>query len=143
MTVDASGTIGRDATIRPALAAVQATVATHTAQITALNAFQVSAEGRLTSLEAGQAALFDLADVNRTEARRGIAAAVAMADAPFPSAPGKTSYAGNSALYRGEFAFSFSLTHRLNTDSPFALTAGISQSGGKNTAIRAGIAGEF
>lgn len=48
-----------------------------------------------------------------------------------------------SSVYRGEFAFSFALTHRLNTDSPFALTAGISQSGGKNTAIRAGIAGEF
>jgi autotransporter adhesin len=143
MTVDASGTIGRDATIRPALAAVQATVATQTGQITALNAFRVTAEGRLTALEAGQAALFDLANVNQKESRRGIAAAVAMADAPFPSAPGKTSYASNGAVYRGEFAFSLSLMHRLDVDSPFALTAGISQSGGKNTAIRAGIAGEF
>lgn len=31
----------------------------------------------------------------------------------------------------------------LDTESPFAITAGVSQSGGRNTAVRAGFAGEF
>ena len=66
-----------------------------------------------------------------------------MADAPFPSAPGKTSYAANGAVYRGELAMSFSLMHRIDSDTPFAFTAGVSHSGGKDTAVRAGIAGEF
>ena len=87
--------------------------------------------------------LFSLTTANQTEARRGIAAAVAMADAPFPSAPGRTSYATNAAIYRGEPAFSLSLTHRLNTDTPFAISLGASYAGGKDTAFRVGVAGEF
>jgi autotransporter adhesin len=78
---------------------------------------------------------------NRREARRGIAAAVALA--PAPSGPGRTSYAANTAVYRGEVAVSASVAHRFNTDRPFALTAGISYSGGKDTAARVGVAGEF
>ena len=66
-----------------------------------------------------------------------------MANAPFPSEPGKTSYAANGATYRGEWAFSASLMHRLPGDTPFAITAGVSHSGGKDTAFKAGIAGEF
>jgi hypothetical protein len=33
--------------------------------------------------------------------------------------------------------------HRLPGDTPFAITAGVSHSGGKDTAFKAGIAGEF
>jgi autotransporter adhesin len=144
MTVDASGTLGRDTSIRPAISALQASDALQNSQIAALNAL-VGGEfnSRLSGIEAAQIALFDLAKINRKQAQRGIAAAVAMADAPFPSAPGKTSYAANTALYRGEFAFSLSLTHRLDSETPLALTAGLSHSGGKDTAVRAGIAGEF
>jgi trimeric autotransporter adhesin len=136
LTIDNSGTVGKGAQSSAALAAqssmiselqtqqalIDDTVATHTTQI-------------------GQ--LFNLADLNRREARRGIAAAAAIASAPFPSAPGKTSYTANSAIYRGEVAFSASMSHRLDTGSPFALTAAVSHSGGKDTVARVGVAGEF
>ena len=87
--------------------------------------------------------LYDLADHDREESRRGIAAAMALADAPFPSAPGKTSYAAKGAVFRGEMAVSASLTHRLDADTPLALSAGVAYGGGKNTGATVGIAGEF
>jgi hypothetical protein len=37
--------------------------------------------------------------------------------------PGKTSYAAKTWVYRGQIAFSGSISHRLKTSSPFALTA--------------------
>jgi trimeric autotransporter adhesin len=143
MTVDATGTIGRDTTIRPAISALQVTQAIQGSAITALQMGFGNVNGRLTSLESGQMALFDLANVNRDRADRGIAAAVAISDAPFPSAPGKTSYTGNAAMYRGKAAFSVSAAHRMDTDNPFAVTAAISFAGKGNTAARVGVAGEF
>lgn len=80
---------------------------------------------------------------NRREARRGIAAATAIGDAPMPSAPGRTAYVANIAHYRGETAFGASIAHRFNTDAPFALTAGVSHAGKKDTIVKAGVAGEF
>ena len=59
----------------------------------------------------------------------------------FPSEAGKTSYASNLGYYRGEVGFSAGVMHRFDGD--FAITAGISYAGGENTAVRAGIAGEF
>jgi autotransporter adhesin len=108
--------------------------------IEALNSVQ---NNRLTALEGSVGMLFDLSNIDRKDNRQGIAAAMAQADAPFPSAPGKTSYAGKAAVYRGEVAFSLGLTHRLNTESPFALTASVSHSGGTNTGATVGFAGEF
>ena len=143
MTVDASGTVGRDTTIRPVLDAVQATVNRQAGQIAALNALSATADGRLTSLEAGQAALFDLANINKKESRRGIAAASALVAAPMPSEPGKTSLVGGTAFYRGEGAFSISFNHRLNLDIPVAFGGGIAHSGGKDTVVRAHVATEF
>ena len=64
-----------------------------------------------------------------------------MAQPAFPSADGKTSYASNVAYYRGEVGFSAGLMHRF--DGAFAVTAGASFGGGKNTAVKAGVAGEF
>ena len=87
--------------------------------------------------------LFDLAAQDRKQSRRGIAATAAMTTAPMPSAPGKTSYAANSAIYRGEVAIGASLAHRLGGANPFALTAGVSHSGGRDTVARVGFAGEF
>ena len=136
MTVDASGTLGRDTTIRPAIASLTATTASNTASITTLQALTANQGAQINSL-------FNLTTANQKEARRGIAAAVAMADAPFPSAPGRTSYAANGAVYRGQAAFSVALTHRLKTDTPFAFTAGVSHAGGSDTAVKFGVAGEF
>lgn len=100
-------------------------------------------DNRLNALGGQIDGMLNLSYSIRKEARRGIAAAVALTNAPFPSASGRTSYAANTAVYRGEIAFSASFAHRLNIDTPFAITAGVSHSGGKDTAARVGIAGEF
>ena len=82
-------------------------------------------------------------DEVRNQAFAGVAASMAMTDAPMPSAPGKTSYAAKGAVFRGETAFGASISHRLNTVAPLALTAGISHAGGRNTGATVGVAGEF
>ena len=79
----------------------------------------------------------------RREARSGIATAVAMGTAPFPSAPGRTSYVANVAEFHGEVAFGLSLAHRLSTEADIALTAGYSRSSIGDDAARLGVAGEF
>ncbi len=109
----------------------------------AINAQLGTLGGRVGALETGQVQLFGMVNANQREARRGIAAVAAMTAAPFPSEPGRTSYAANGAAYRGEYGFSLSLAHRFKGDTPFALTAGVSHSGGSDTAVRVGVAGEF
>lgn len=105
---------------------------------------------RTAGLEAAQAALggrvdslLDLARIDRRDARKGIAAAVAIGNAPMPSAPGRTSYVLNGAVFRGEYALGGSIMHRLGGESPIAVTAGFSYAGNRNNAARVGVAGEF
>jgi|GEM_PF-1619019 len=78
-----------------------------------------------------------------TSSLAGIAAAMAQAEPPFPSAAGRTSYAGRGAVYRGEYAFSLGFAHRLDTASPFALSASVSHAGARHTGASVGFAGEF
>jgi hypothetical protein len=128
-TVDANGTLGRDTTLFNNVAALQ----------TASTAFQSALDamgGQVTTL-------FDLRELDRRDFKKGVAAAVAMGSAPFPSAPGRTSYVLNGSVFRGEPAVGGSLMHRLDTDTPFAIGFGFSVSGKKNNAFRAGVAGEF
>jgi autotransporter adhesin len=113
------------------------------AQFAALSGRVGTLEGQYGALAGQVGELFDLADADRQDSRRGIAAAMALADAPFPSAPGKTSYAARSAVFRGEVAVSATLTHRIASDTPFAVTAGVSYAGGGNTGATVGVAGEF
>ena len=78
------------------------------------------------------------------EARGGIAAAVALVNAPMPSAPGKTSWAGNVAKFRDQYAMGFSFSHRLNSNIPLAMTAGVAYTPGTSDVTgRVGMAGEF
>ena len=120
VTVDAAGTLGR--TVLP--------------NVQALEAGQAALSGRVD-------ALFDLRQVDRRDNREGLAAAVALSTPPFPSAAGRTSYTLNAATFRGEHALGGAIMHRLDTESPFALTAGFSYAGNKNNAARVGVAGEF
>jgi len=106
--------------------------------------------GRATALEAAQSALstrvddlFDLSRLDRRDARKGIAAAVAIGTAPMPSAPGRTSYVFNVATFRGEQALGGSLMHRIGGENAFAVSAGFSLAGKRNNAARVGVAGEF
>ena len=78
------------------------------------------------------------------EARGGIAAAVALVNAPMPSQPGKTSWAGNVAKFRDQYAMGMSLSHRLNSNIPLAMTAGFAYTPGTSDVTgRFGMAGEF
>lgn len=115
VTVDASGTLGTSSFSMPSLDALQAGVDT----------------------------LFDLRNLDRRDMRSGIAAAFAMANPSFPSAPGRTSYVLNAATFRGQQAVSAGLMHRLNTAEPMAISAGISYAGHGNNGARIGLAGEF
>lgn len=76
----------------------------------------------------------------RTEARSGIAAAMAMGAAPMPPEPGQLAYSIQSASFAGEFATGASITYRLDTNEPLALTAGISGSRA-NVGVRFGVTG--
>ena len=128
-TVDANGTLGRNTTLAPAVAALQATAASQATM--------------LDNLGRDVDTLFDLRESDRKDFKRGVAAAVAIGHAAFPSAPGKTSYVLNAATFRGEVAVGGSLVHRLDGETPVAIGLGFSFAGKKNNAFRAGVAGEF
>jgi len=128
-TVDANGTLGRNPALLTSVAALQ----------TASN----GALARLDTLDGQVGTLFDLRGRDRDDFKKGIAAATAMGQAAFPSAPGRTSYVLNGATFRGEAAVGGSLMHRFNSDAPIALGVGFSFAGKKNNAFRAGVAGEF
>ena len=68
---------------------------------------------------------------------------MALAAAPMPSAPGRTSYTFNLATFRGEHAVGASIMHRFEASEPLAITAGFAYAGDKNAGGRLGIAGEF
>jgi len=84
----------------------------------------------------------EISDV-RGEARRGIAAAVAMASPLMPSAPGKTTINGSVGFYKGEVGVGLSVAHRLNFDIPVMLHAGYAYGGGKEHVGRVGLSLEF
>ena len=85
--------------------------------------------------------LFDLRSRDRKDMKQGVAAAMAMGDAPMPSHEGGVSYLLTGATFRGEFAGSASLMYRLNARSPMALQVGAAFAGNKNAGARIGLAG--
>ncbi|SMD03389.1 hypothetical protein [Novosphingobium sp. B1] len=150
LTVDASGTVGHDTTIRPTLATLtagQASLAavqtTQGSQIGALATAQATQGAQIQSmmqLQGQQTAqidrLFTDARRDRRDTNRGLASIAAMTPASMPSAPGATSYTANTSVYRGQVGFGVSLAHRMDTDNPFAVTAGASYAGGRTFAGR-------
>lgn len=128
-TVDGGGTLGRNTTLIPAVAALQTASTMQAGQISALS-------GQVSSL-------FDLRNQDRRDFKQGVAAAVAMAQAPFPSAPGKVSYVINGAVFRGQGAVGGSMMYRFKSETAVALGLGFSYAGNGNNAFRGGIAGEF
>jgi autotransporter adhesin len=79
----------------------------------------------------------------RSEARRGIAAAVATASAPMPSAPGRTSWQIRGSTFNGEFGVGFGFAHRLNTSIPLSIVGGYGNGGGREHTGYVGFGGEF
>jgi len=103
-----------------------------------------SVQAQVNNLEAKTDSVQRYAIQTRKEARQGVAMAIAMATAPMPSAPGKTTWATNGATYRGEWAGGLAVAHRLPTCCvPIAVTAGVAYGGDNAVGVRAGLAGEF
>jgi autotransporter adhesin len=84
-------------------------------------------------------------DVNdlRSESRHGIAAAMAMAAVPMPSAPGKLAWGMNGANFKDAYAGAFSAAYRFNTATPFVVSASAGYAGNKAAGVRVGFSGEF
>ena len=68
---------------------------------------------------------------------------MAMTAATMPSRPGKTSWSGNTATYKGEWAAGFAVAHRLDVAIPVAINAGVSLAGNSFGGARFGVSGEF
>lgn len=139
VTVDSHGVLGTSAIVTTASVdnvrvAIDRVAEVSDQQFGALSSRVDTLGGRVDTL-------FDLTNTIGRDAKRGIASVAAAAHPHFPSAAGKTSYASNVALYRGEVGFAAGMMHRLDAD--IAITAGVSFAGGNSTAVRAGIAGEF
>jgi trimeric autotransporter adhesin len=80
---------------------------------------------------------------NLTEARRGIAAAVSIANPPMPSLPGRTTWQLRTGFFEGQAGVGVAFAHRLDTAIPIALMAGYGNGGGTEHTGYVGIMGEF
>jgi autotransporter adhesin len=118
---------------------LQTTAGEHETRLTALEAIT----GNLVGLQGSVDTLFGLRNRDRRDMKQGIAAAMAMADAPMPSRPGGVSYQVKAGTFRGEHAVSGALTYRLNTGSPMAVSGGVSYGGSKNNGATVAFSGEF
>jgi trimeric autotransporter adhesin len=144
------GATGAERRVTNVAAGVNATDAVNMGQLGATNAQVASLQSAIASMntgfagvQAGVNTLFDLRKVDRRDMKSGVAAAMAMAPAPIPSAPGKVAYSVNGASFRGEQAVAGSVSYRLNTRAPVAIGLGFSYAGNKNNGVRVGVAGEF
>ena len=82
-------------------------------------------------------------DVNR-EARRGIAATAALAYAPTPSGPGRTTFAINGSVYEGVGGVGLSFQHRFaGAATPVYFSGAYGNGGGRQHVGRAGFGFEF
>jgi autotransporter adhesin len=134
------GAVGAERRIVNVAAGTSSTDAVNLGQ---LDAVSNALGARIGSLQSGVDDLRALQEVDRRDTFRGIAAAIAIANAPMPSAPGRVSYAMNGARYRGENAFGGSLMYRVPGTSSFALGVGFSSGGSNSNAVRVSAAGEF
>lgn len=125
------------------IAEIQTVNTSQSTQIGTLNSQVGAINNNVAGLQAGLNDLFESRTSDWRDMKQGVAAAIAIANASMPSAPGKLSYAINGAMFRGEAAAGGSLMYRLPTNNPMAINVGISHAGKKNQGVRVGVAGEF
>ena len=78
------------------------------------------------------------------EARRGIAATAAMAYAPTPTAPGRTTFAVNGSVYQDTGGVGVAFQHRFaGTSIPVYFSGAYGNGGGREHVGRAGLAFEW
>ncbi len=76
--------------------------------------------------------------------KRGIAATAAIAYAPTPSAPGRTTFAVNGSLFDDAGGVGFAFSHRLaNTSLPVYFSGAYGNGGGHEHVGRVGFAWEW
>jgi trimeric autotransporter adhesin len=76
--------------------------------------------------------------------KRGIAATAAIAYAPTPSAPGRTTFAVNGSLFDDAGGVGFAFAHRLsNTSLPVYFSGAYGNGGGREHVGRVGFAWEW
>ncbi|MEH2609129.1 hypothetical protein [Bradyrhizobium sp. AZCC 1693] len=75
--------------------------------------------------------------------RRGIAAAVATASAPMPSAPGKTAWQIRGSTFQSQYGLGVGFAYRLRTSMPLNVVRGYGNGGGKEHTAYVGFGGEF
>jgi trimeric autotransporter adhesin len=140
-TVDASGTVGRDTTLRPAITSLQSTSATQGSAIAAMLTQNLAQNDRISALEAGQSALSNRVDSNGRAANAGIAAAMALGGTMVvPDSNVTVNF--NLANYRGQQGFSGSVVGRVSPK--LYVSAGVAGSTIKgSTGSRIGIAFGF
>ena len=97
----------------------------------------------IASLQSQVATLQTQAIDNRIEARRGIAAAVAIASPSMPSAPGRTTWQIRGSTFHGEYGVGVGFQHRLNTAIPLSIVGGYGNGGGREHTAYIGFGGEF
>ena len=100
-------------------------------------------QNSVSTLQGNVAALQGQVGANLIEARRGIAAAVATASAPMPSAPGKTSWQVRGSTFQSQTGFGFGFAHRLHTSMPLSIVGGYGNGGGTQHTAYVGMGGEF
>ena len=127
------GTPGNERRLTNVAAGINPTDAVNMSQIAGLSA---GFQSQLSSLQA------QVGD-NRIEARRGIAAAVATASAPMPSAPGKTTWQIRGSVFQSEYGLGVGFAHRLNTAMPLSIVGGYGNGGGNQHTAYVGLGGEF
>jgi autotransporter adhesin len=114
------GSAGSERRVTNVAAGVNATDAVNKAQLDAaiagISAFDPAIlQGQIDGLVAG-------ARHDRLEARRGVAAAVAMSEAPMPSVDGGISYSLHGSAYRGQYALGGSMKYRINRSAAVIMT---------------------
>lgn len=131
---------GNERRLTNVAAGVAATDAVNVGQ---LNSMASGFQSQISGVQSQIAGLASTVDANDTRARRGIAATAAMTSPGMPSAPGKTSWALNTAFFGGETGVGFGVNHRLNTSVPLYISGGYSNGGGLQHLGRVGLGGEF
>src|SRR5262249_32651088 len=96
-----------------------------------------------TDLSAVNAKLADLSgDIQIL--KRGIAATAAIAYAPTPTGPGRTTFAVNGSVFNDAGGVGFAFSHRLaNTSMPVYFSGGYGNGGGREHVGRVGFAWEW
>jgi autotransporter adhesin len=134
------GAAGSERRVTNVAAGIAPTDAVNVSQLTNTAAgFTGITSGLQSQITGLQGQIFD----NRSEARRGIAAAVATASAPMPSAPGKTTWQLRASTFQGETGLGFGVAHRLNLNIPLDVIAGYGNGGGNQHTAYVGVGGEF